>query len=140
MKTYTPKEFATEIGVSVRTLSRWDKSDILVANRTPTNRRYYTDGQLSEYIERNIRLSNIASFYDYSQKFIYRQSPTGDVARDIDLDDTFPREATKWITVETHLLSEGACESCLAAAKRLFRSYKHYIRRRDSALSVEKRC
>ena len=41
---YKPKEFAELLNVSVKTLQRWDKK-ILVANRTPTNRRYYTYGQ-----------------------------------------------------------------------------------------------
>ncbi|MGN0465540.1 MAG: MerR family DNA-binding transcriptional regulator, partial [Lachnospiraceae bacterium] len=30
------------MGVSVKTLQRWDREGILKANRTPTNRRYYT--------------------------------------------------------------------------------------------------
>ena len=39
---YKPKEFATLLNVTVKTLQRWDREKILVANRTPTNRRYYT--------------------------------------------------------------------------------------------------
>ena len=39
---YKPKDFAELIGVSVKTLQRWDREGILKANRTPTNRRYYT--------------------------------------------------------------------------------------------------
>ena len=39
---YKPKDFAELLGVSVRTLQRWDNEGILKANRTPTNRRYYT--------------------------------------------------------------------------------------------------
>lgn len=42
IKNYKPKEFAELIGVSVKTLQRWDREGILKANRTPTNRRYYT--------------------------------------------------------------------------------------------------
>ena len=41
-KNYKPKDFAELLGVSVRTLQRWDNEGILKANRTPTNRRYYT--------------------------------------------------------------------------------------------------
>ena len=37
---YKPKEFAELLHVSVKTLQRWDREKILVANRTPTNRRY----------------------------------------------------------------------------------------------------
>ncbi len=39
---YKPKDFGEIIGVSVKTLQRWDREGILKAYRTPTNRRYYT--------------------------------------------------------------------------------------------------
>lgn len=42
IKNYKPKDFAELLGVSVQTLQRWDRKGILKANRTPTNRRYYT--------------------------------------------------------------------------------------------------
>lgn len=32
---YKPKEFAELLNVSVKTLQRWDREKILVANRTP---------------------------------------------------------------------------------------------------------
>ena len=41
-KNYKPKDFAELLGISVRTLQRWGNEGILKANRTPTNRRYYT--------------------------------------------------------------------------------------------------
>jgi putative resolvase len=37
-----PHEFAKELGVSVETLRRWDRSDKLKAKRTLSNHRYYT--------------------------------------------------------------------------------------------------
>jgi putative resolvase len=37
-----PHEFAEKIGVSVKTLHRWDSSGKLQAKRTPSNHRYYT--------------------------------------------------------------------------------------------------
>lgn len=49
-KIYKPKEFAKLLGVSVKTLQRWDKKRLLVAYRTPTNRRYYTYEQYLKYI------------------------------------------------------------------------------------------
>ena len=52
-KMYKPNEFAKMIGVSVKTLQRWDNADILKAHRTPTNRRYYTDEQYENYIKEN---------------------------------------------------------------------------------------
>lgn len=50
MKNYKPKDFAEMIGVSVKTLQRWDREGILSANRTPTERRYYTYAQYLEYM------------------------------------------------------------------------------------------
>jgi len=44
---YKPKDFAELLGVSVKTLQRWDREGTLKANRTPTDRRSgkkYCDG------------------------------------------------------------------------------------------------
>lgn len=46
---YKPKDFAELLGVSVKTLQRWDRDGILKANRTPTNRRYYTYEQYLQF-------------------------------------------------------------------------------------------
>ena len=46
---YKPKDFAKLLGVSVKTLQRWDREGILKANRTPTNRRYYTYDQYLQF-------------------------------------------------------------------------------------------
>ena len=46
---YKPKEFAELLGVSVKTLQRWDRDGILKANRTPTDRRYYTYDQYLQF-------------------------------------------------------------------------------------------
>ena len=42
---YKPKDFAKLLGISVKTLQRWDREGTLKANRTPTDRRYYTYDQ-----------------------------------------------------------------------------------------------
>ena len=59
IKNYKPKDFAELLGVSVKTLQRWDRENILKANRTPTNRRYYTYDQYLQFkgikIENDIR-------------------------------------------------------------------------------------
>jgi DNA-binding transcriptional MerR regulator len=39
---YKPKDFAELLGVSVKILQRWDREGILKANRTSTDRHYYT--------------------------------------------------------------------------------------------------
>lgn len=46
---YKPKDFAGLLGISVKTLQRWDRDGILKANRTPTDRRYYTYGQYLQF-------------------------------------------------------------------------------------------
>jgi len=46
---YKPQEFAELIGVTVKTLQRWDTSGKLKAYRSPTDRRYYTHKQYIEY-------------------------------------------------------------------------------------------
>ena len=46
---YKPKEFAELLNVSVKTLQRWDREETLVADRTPTNRRYYTYDQYLQF-------------------------------------------------------------------------------------------
>lgn len=46
---YKPKDFAELLGVSVKTLQRWDYDGVLKAYRTPTNRRYYTYDQYLQF-------------------------------------------------------------------------------------------
>ena len=46
---YKPKDFAELLGVSVKTLQRWDRDGILKANRTPIDRRYYTYDQYLQF-------------------------------------------------------------------------------------------
>lgn len=50
MSILKPKDMSQKIGVSVRTLQKWDRAGILKAYRTPTNRRYYTEAQYLQYI------------------------------------------------------------------------------------------
>ena len=44
---YTPSQFAQKVGVSVKTIQKWDRIGVLPAKRTITNRRYYTDEDLA---------------------------------------------------------------------------------------------
>jgi excisionase family DNA binding protein len=50
MDTYSITEFARRLGVTVKTLQRWDREGRLVALRTPTNRRVYTDEHLYQVL------------------------------------------------------------------------------------------
>lgn len=45
-----PNEMASRIGVTVKTLQKWDKDGTLPAFRNPKNRRYYTEEQYLAYI------------------------------------------------------------------------------------------
>jgi len=60
----SPKEFASRIGVSVKTLQRWDVSGKLIAHRTPTNRRFYTEDQYK-------KVMNIAEDDNARKNIIY---------------------------------------------------------------------
>ena len=50
MTNYKVGEFAKKIGVSVSTLQRWDRTNVLKSRRTPTNQRYYTDEDLNKVL------------------------------------------------------------------------------------------
>lgn len=58
VKIYKPKDFSKLLGVSVKTLQRWDRRGILKAFRTPTNRRYYTFDQYLQF--KGVKLENHA--------------------------------------------------------------------------------
>ena len=51
---YKPKDYAELLGVSVKTLQRWHREGILKANRTPTDRRYYTYEQYLQFKGTNV--------------------------------------------------------------------------------------
>ena len=53
-KKYKTGEFANLLGVSVKTLQRWDKSGKLIAKRTAGDHRYYTHSQYLEYIGESV--------------------------------------------------------------------------------------
>ena len=55
---YKPKDFAELLGVSVKTLQRWDREGTLKANRTPTDRRYYTYHQYLQFKGINVENDN----------------------------------------------------------------------------------
>ena len=68
-KNYKPKEFAELIGISVKTLQRWDREGVLKANRTPTDRRYYTYDQYLQF-------KGIKTEQDMRQTVIYARVST----------------------------------------------------------------
>lgn len=59
-----PKNIAKILNVTVNTLQRWDRENIFVAKRTPkTNRRYYTEEQLNDFLGKKNRISNDIVIY-----------------------------------------------------------------------------
>ena len=52
---YNVTQFSNLINVKVKTLQKWDREGVLVAKRTPTNRRYYTHSQYLEYIGESVQ-------------------------------------------------------------------------------------
>ena len=50
MKVYKIHEMAEKLGVSIKTLQRWDNTGKLPARRTPSNQRYYTEDQYFDYM------------------------------------------------------------------------------------------
>ena len=50
MQIYKINEMSKKLGVSIKTLQRWDTSGKLKAKRTPTGRRYYTEDQYLSYM------------------------------------------------------------------------------------------
>src|SRR5574344_305122 len=67
MNTYKPHDFSEMIGVSVKTLQRWDNDGKLKAYRTPTDRRYYTYKQtvIVAHKDRFIRFG-----YEWVERFL----------------------------------------------------------------------
>lgn len=50
MAIYKVGEFSEKVGVSISTLQRWDRTNVLKSKRTPTNQRYYTDEDLNKVL------------------------------------------------------------------------------------------
>ena len=82
---YKPKDFANLLGVSVKTLQRWDRDGILKANRTLTDRRYYTYNQYLQF-------KGIISDTDSRQTVIYARFSTRNQKDDLQNQVTFLRQ------------------------------------------------
>ena len=57
IKILKPKNVADSLGITIRTLQTWDRKGILKAKRSPTNRRFYTEDQISQYLNNVIFLA-----------------------------------------------------------------------------------
>ena len=74
---YKPKEFAKLLNVSVKTLQRWDREKTLIANRTLTNRRYYTYDQYLQF-------KGIGKNADFRKIVIYTRVSTRNQSDDLE--------------------------------------------------------
>ena len=82
---YKPGDFAELLGVSVKTLQRWDREGILKANRTPTDRRFYTYDQYLQF-------KGIKTEKDNRQTVIYARVSTRNQKEDLQNQVTFLRQ------------------------------------------------
>ena len=82
---YKPKDFAELLGVSVKTLQRWDRDGTLKANRTPTDRRYYTYDQYLQF-------KGISTEDDQRQVVIYARVSTRNQKDDLQNQVAFLRQ------------------------------------------------
>ena len=73
---YKPKDFAELLNVSVKTLQRWDRDNILKAFRTPTDRRYYTYDQYLEF-------KGVSNNSNTKKKIIYTRVSTNNQKDDL---------------------------------------------------------
>ena len=96
---YKPKDFAELLGVSVKTLQRWDREGTLKANRTPTNRRYYTYDQYLQF-------KGINTEDDQRQVVIYARVSTRNQKDDLQNQVAFLRQFcnAKGIIVDLSLI------------------------------------
>jgi predicted site-specific integrase-resolvase len=67
MGMYTIRQFSERIGVSVKTLQRWDREGKLIPLRTPSNRRQYTD----EHIRQALGLRGIQTTIETRKTVVY---------------------------------------------------------------------
>lgn len=100
---YKPKDFAELLGVSVKTLQRWDREGILKSNRTPTNRRYYTYDQYLSF-------KGIAPEQDGRQTVIYARVSTRNQKDDLNNQVDFLKQFcnAKGIVVEQCIEDYGS--------------------------------
>ena len=73
---YKPKDFAELLNVSVKTLQRWDRDKVLIAKRTPTDRRYYTYDQYLEF-------KGVSNDPNTKKKIIYTRVSTNNQKDDL---------------------------------------------------------
>lgn len=69
------------------------------------------------------------SFYEYSRRFLDKQSPTGDLARDIRDDQLFSEVGNAYKDIKAYLITHNACDGALVAFETMWHSYLAFLRR-----------
>jgi predicted site-specific integrase-resolvase len=59
---YSTGKFAALVGRSVKTLQVWDRTGVLKARRTPTDRRYYTHDDYLAYIGQKASVKKVVTY------------------------------------------------------------------------------
>lgn len=93
---YKPKDFAKLLGVSVRTLQRWDYEGKLKAYRSASDRRFYTHQQYEEYM--GIKHNDDKLTLIYAR--VSSRNQTDDLKNQIEFLKNFAN-AKGWIVSET---------------------------------------
>lgn len=86
MEIYKIHEMAEKLGVSIKTLQRWDNTGKLPARRTPSNQRYYTEDQYFDYMGLSVEKPQ-RKVVAYARVLLRNQK--GDLKNQIDFIRTF---------------------------------------------------
>ena len=134
-KIYKPKEFANLIGVSVKTLQRWDNENKLKAYRNPANRRYYTHSQYLKYMGFNnrktiiyVRVSSLKKHeylkkqLQYIEKYVSENNITvSEIIKDYD--NGFNCNRKNWNNLINDCI-ENKIETIIIANKNIFTEFE----------------
>ena len=75
------------------------------------------------------------SFYDWCiKRYLGKNTPAGDLARDMKESADFPKTATDKKTIESYLYSKHACDNAMQTFRDVFSVYQarvHYARTAD---------
>ena len=76
------------------------------------------------------------TFFEYMMRFVKKDSPSGDLARDMNRDKDFPMSNDR-DEIMNHLRSKGACYDCLNTFDRCYRLYELYERKHSEEAGHE---
>lgn len=82
-KLYKPSEFAKITGTSVKTLQKWDREGRLMAYRTPSGRRYYTEKHVVEFkrsIPEEARIKDLVALHMWLAPYPLKAIQEADVS------------------------------------------------------------